>query len=485
MKIAFVYAGLARIGWNSFNNSRSDDDCFTIPPGITYLKALLQKQGRHECEIIDLRMLSGFEEYKQKLADGKYQVVGISCLSPSRDYAVEAGRIAKELGLVTLVGGVHASALPSDFADTGYFDCVVVGEAEISLQEILRLIERGDELPPIYRTVNFVAELDDLPFPSTAYLPTYEHAFDVNGGMAGISGTRGCPGRCKYCWPNQSIMYGATGIRRRSPQNVVDEILYLKENFSINLIAFYDDTFTWNKAWVRRFRDQVNLARSSGKQLPPLAVNARANMFNEEIADILKEIGCIGVWFGFESGSPRILRLLNKGCSLEQNIRAARICRQAGMDVNANILVGIPGETLEDYILSYRFLDIIEPDNVRYNILSPYPGSAFYSELSSQGLIDMKTWEDLDVTTPYRDGKGVIKNVDYRLVMRWVEPFRSFAAVTQLKRRHPFLDRSRIFGWTLRLFRALGTSPHLTGLNSVLFRLASKIYGSAKTLFSD
>lgn len=482
MKIALVYAGLARIGWNSFNRSPHDDDCFTIPPGITYLKALLQKQGRHESDIIDLRMLSGFEEYREKLLDEKYQVVGISCLSPSRDYAVAAGRIAKELGLITLAGGVHASALPNDFASTGCFHCVVTGEAERSFPQILRMVEEGTDLPSIFRTENYVGDLDELPFPATAYLPTYHHAFDVNGGMAGISGSRGCPGRCKYCWPNQRIMYGALGIRRRSPQNIVDEILYLQDNFRINLVTFYDDTFSWNKPWLRNFRRHVNAVKRTGRSLPALAVNARANMFDEEIAEILKDVGCIGVWFGFESGSPKILKLLNKGCTLEQNIRAATICRAAGFDVNANMLVGIPGETLEDYMLSYKFLDAIQPDNVRYNILSPYPGSAFYDELSRSGLIDMKSWENLDVASPYRNGKGVIMNVDYRLVMRWVEPFRSFAAATQLMRKHPLLRESRVFAWILKLFRRLGTSPHLFGLIWGLYRLASAIYGRAKGL---
>ncbi len=421
-------------------------------------------------------------KYEQRLRDGKYDIVGVSCLSPSRDYAAEAGRIAKKLGVITLAGGVHASALPDDFASTGHFDCVVVGEAERSMLELLTMVEQGTILPRIFKTANYVAELDDLPFPATAYLPTYEHAFDVNGGMAGISGTRGCPGRCRYCWPNQSTMYGSTGIRRRSPQNVVDEILYLKEGFPINLVTFYDDTFSWNKPWLRRFRDHVIAVKQTGRQLPPLAVNARANMFDQEIAQILKEVGCIGVWFGFESGSPKILKLLNKGCTLQQNIRAARICREAGFDVNANMLVGIPGESEEDYILSYKFLDAIEPDNVRYNILSPYPGSAFYNELAPKGLIEVTKWEDLDVAAPYRTGRGIIKNVDYRVVMRWVEPFRSFAAVTQLKRRHPSLGRSKTFLRMVKLFRRLGTYHSMTGLNSCLFRLTSKVYGFVKGL---
>jgi len=480
MKIAFVYTNIATIGWNSFNKfGPQNDDCFVIPPGITYLKALLDEDGRHESDIIDFRMLSGPDEYRQRLSEGNYDIVGISSLSPGRDFAVLAARIAKEQGPITLAGGVHASALPEDFVSTGYFDCVVVGEAERTLFEILALMERGEKLPPIYRTSNYVKDLNELPFPSRAYLPTYAHAFDINGRMAGITGTRGCPGRCKYCWPNQRIMYGSTYIRRRTPENIVQEITYLQATFAVKFIAFYDDTFSWNKPWLREFRDYIKDMRDNGVHLPPIGVNARANTFDEEVAEILKEIDCIGVWFGFESGSPKILKLIQKGCTLEQNVRAAKICREAGFDVNANMLVGIPGETEEDYILSYKFLETIQPDNVRYNILTPYPGSTFYEELAPKGLIEMNDYEDLEVNRPYHAGKGVIKSVDYELVMRWVEPFRSFQERAQLKRRLRLLQdwRGVPFPWLFAfLEKNVDSSPLAFKAISRVFHFLAKIY---------
>jgi|GEM_PF-481376 len=446
MKIAFVYANIARIGWNSYNKlGREDDDCFTIPHGIMYLKALLHKDKKHEADVIDFRMLSGPDEYKQKLLDGRYDIVGVSCLSPSRDYGVMAGKIAKEMGLITLAGGIHASVAPDDFISTGYFDCIIIGEAEKSFFEVLDIIENGKELPRIYKTINYVENLDELPFPATAYLPSYKNAFDINGRMAGIIGTRGCPGRCKYCWPNQLIMYGSKRIRRRSPKNIIDEMLYLKNNFSIRTIAFYDDTFTWDKAWLREFTAYIKNIKKGGIRLPTISVNARADIFDEEIAELLKEAGCIGAWFGFESGSPRILKIINKGCTLEQNIRAAMICKEAKLDLNANMLVGIPGETEEDYVLSYKFLEKTKPFNVRYNILTPYPGSAFYNEFFDKGLINMENYEDLEVNRPYKTKKGVIKNVDYSLVLKWAEPFRAFQKQAHSARRKRYRQATQGF----------------------------------------
>ena len=440
MKITLVYAGIARIGWKSFNKfGPGDDDCWAIPGGLMYLKAVLQQHREYEVDVLDLRMLNGEEELREKLRQSESDVVGVSFLTPSRDYGVLVGKIAKEMGKVTLAGGIHASALPEDLARTGYFNSVVVGEAENAIIDILQGIKNGGQLPPIYHAQNFIEDLDRLPFPATAYAPLYDKsAFDVNGRMAGIVGSRGCPGRCKYCWPSQFIMYGTKKIRLRSPQNVVAEMMYLKDNYDIRLVAFYDDTFTWNKPWLRKFRDYVAGNRIP---IPALAVNARANYFDEETAGLLKEIGCIGLWFGFESGSPKILEILNKQCTVEQNIRAARICKEFGFDLNANMLVGVPGETEEDYILSYKFLKQIEPLNVRYNVLSPYPGSAFYEELAPKGLIKYSSFEDFDVGVTYRKGKGIIKNVDYELVKKWVKPFRSFMVQAHLQRRIQVLDK--------------------------------------------
>jgi len=453
MRIVFVYTGIGMIGWNSYNkHGRGLDDYYAIPQGLAYLKAILEQHGKHEADILDFRMMSGLDEFRQRIAEGKYDIAGFSCLTPSRDYAVMGAEIAKQLGLITLAGGVHASACPEDFAGTGRFDCVVVGEAERTIFEVLDLIEQKTPLPPIYRTVNYVKNLDELPFPGTAYLPTYQRAFEANDGLAGITASRGCPGRCKYCWPNQFVMYGTKGIRLRSPENVIDEMHYLKQNFPINTVTFYDDTFTWNKKWLRGFLAAHRSVRQNGGELPAISVNARANTFDEEVADVLKEVGCIGVWFGFESGSPKILKLLNKGCTVEQNVAAARTCREAGFHVNANILVGVPGETNEDYVLTYRFLEKIVPNNVRYNILSPYPGSQYYEELQREGLIEASCFEDFDVAKAHVTGQGIIKSVDYRLVMKWIKPFRSFMEASQLRHdNRPIMAQAVIIAGKLAL----------------------------------
>ena len=94
-------------------------------------------------------------------------------------------------------------------------------------------------------------------------------------------------------------------------------------------------------------------------------------------------------------------------------------------------------------MLTYKFLEKIEPRNVRYNVLSPYPGSAFYEELAPKGLIDAKDYEDFDVVRTPVTGKGIIKGVDYNLVMKWRKPFTSFKEASLLvENNHPVLAKA-------------------------------------------
>lgn len=468
MKIALVYAGIARIGWNSFNKfGPEDEESFFIPAGLMYIKAILQEDGSHEVDTLDLRMLEGPEEYEQKLVEGRYGLVCMSFLSPSRDYGVLAAKLAKQHGMTTIAGGIHASALPEDLVETGYFDSVVVGEGEKSIFEILSILEKGEPLPRIYHTRNYVQALDELPFPATAYLPVYKTAFGVNRRMGHIVAGRGCPARCRFCY-DKRLLHGSNGLRVRSPKSVVEEMLYLKRNFGVELVGFADDTFAWSKRWLRAFLQEV---KSTKTPLPQIAINTRANMFDEERAGMLKDVGCVAIWFGFESGSDRILDIVKKGATVKQNLRAARICKEFGFDLNVNILVGVPGETEEDYLLTYRFLEQIEPTRVRYNVLTPYPGSDFYNELVPSGLVEPRIFEETVLQYAAAHG-GVIKSVDYSLVNKWQGPFSAFDTIGKLKKlgslwseKERQLDAAmeslglsrwsadRIFSWALSLMQ--------------------------------
>jgi len=107
--------------------------------------------------------------------------------------------------------------------------------------------------------------------------------------------------------------------------------------------------------------------------------------------DLLKEMkaaGCKTIWFGGESGSPRILKKLNRGITLEQTERVLKMCREEEIQTACSFLLGIPGETVADMKATFKFARKIDPDWCRFNVFVAVPGSALYDEVMEKGLYD-------------------------------------------------------------------------------------------------
>jgi radical SAM superfamily enzyme YgiQ (UPF0313 family) len=102
----------------------------------------------------------------------------------------------------------------------------------------------------------------------------------------------------------------------------------------------------------------------------------------------MKEAGCKTIWFGVESGSPRILKKINKGIALEQTIQAFKLCREEGIQIACSFILGIPGETANDMEATFKFAKKLDPDWCQFNIFVACPGSGLYEEVMQKGLYD-------------------------------------------------------------------------------------------------
>lgn len=110
--------------------------------------------------------------------------------------------------------------------------------------------------------------------------------------------------------------------------------------------------------------------------------------FSRELLRNMKEAGCKTIFFGIESGSQRILELINKGITLEQSLQAFKLCRQEGIQIACSFILGIPGETLKDWEASYKFAKKLDPDWCTFETFVAVPGSALYSEVMEKKLYD-------------------------------------------------------------------------------------------------
>ena len=257
-----------------------------------------------------------------------------------------------------------------------------------------------------------IKSIDDLPFPERDKLygiPDSEKPFvDVSY----ICSIRGCPYRCNYCaspysWKRDKTQY-------RSPESVISEMKYIKENhwntkkqfdFSASsntqskqslkikdntIVYFVDDVFTIKKKRVKTILKQMinqNLNMD-------WKCEARTDHFDEEICELMSKAGCKRVKLGFETGSDRILKEIQKDETKEDMRRGARMLKEAGVPITAYFMTGFPGETNEDLKQTIEFAKEIEADYYSLSVMAPYFGTKIYYDLIERGYkLDKKPWE--------------------------------------------------------------------------------------------
>src|SRR2546428_457230 len=198
----------------------------------------------------------------------------------------------------------------------------------------------------------------------------------------------------------------------RSAQNVVDELLHLRERYGFRSWMAHDDLFFLNPKWMLEFCDRYQAAGLD----QPFICQMRADMICrfEHVVRRMAEAGLAWAMIGFESGSQRILDLFEKGTTVEQNLRAAEICRRYGVKVWANIMFGAPSETKPEALDTVRMVWRIAPDHLSPSFFTPTPGS---------GMFDVVESQDLAVVDDFRSScrspnEAKIRGVDYAWLTR-------------------------------------------------------------------
>lgn len=415
MKVVLCHVGIRNIGFNSFYNkfdlTFNNIDTYLVPNGICYLGAALRKQG-HEVTYLDLRMLSGWKEVEEQLKEINPRMVGCGFQTPNREYAIELCKIAKRLGMITIVGGPHATCAPDDALSCLDFDHVVVGEGEITLPKICDMYDQGI-IPTRFHQGEFVSDLSALNLPYLSQL--YENVVKLKK-CGFLVTSRGCPGRCSFCQPVLEKIYGRK-IKFRDIDHVFKEIDNYINNYGVRKFFFMDDMFTTRKERVEEFTNRLK----SEKYNIEYDINARVDFFNEVMAEQLASTGCNLISFGFESGSNAKLKLLRKNTTRERNLEMGKLWKKTGKLLLANILVGVPGETEADIEQDYTFIEELKPDAFYFNWMVPYPGTEYYDLfIKSNGL----TSDDFALYEMNINKKiGLIKAVDYNMIRKWEEKF--------------------------------------------------------------
>ena len=409
VKVTLVYTGIGICGFNT--NASDDRERHHIGHGIASVGAAAKAAGYH-VDLIDVRTLTGWEEFVSSIRNAPADVYGISISQADCKPGAELIRRIKATlpQSKIIVGGVHPSVFP--FAYTNLpVDTVVVGEGEVVFVDLLKLVDSKAPLPKVIKGIK--PDLNAIPWIDRDlfdYGKELECLFsdDQPGPTVTMLAGRGCPMSCTYCQPAENTVFGSP-YRLRSPQNVVDELRHLYDKYQFKNVLFWDDTFAINKKWIMEFCDLYEAQKFGAT----ISVCNRADIIcnNEPMIKRMAEIGVNWFVVGMETGSQRLLDFIKKGTTVEQNKEAVRISRKYGIRTYATIMYGLPTETREDSLATCRMIEEANPEYTQVFWFIPIPGTEIYkycidNDLILPGVMD----RTIARTATYIPN---LKNIDY------------------------------------------------------------------------
>lgn len=396
---------------------------FYPPLGLCSLAAVLRKAGwavrvvDAEAESLDL------DGVARTLDEFRPTFVGIQVVSPLWEAAVALARIARlQLDVPVLLGGPHVTLLAEEALEQNpWADAAAIGEGEETILEFARAIDEGrDPLATdglVVRSGDRIvrsgaranpADLDALPDPDRAGLPSHRYLFSVPGQgnrrFTTISSARGCPFECTFC--TEPVMHGRR-VRYRSPRVVVEEIAAAHTDPGASHFIFVDDTLTLDAGRILEICGRI---RSQGLDVT-LEGWTHANTVDEKLLVEMRRAGFVRLSFGIESGDAAVLSTLKKGTDLERIRDAIRWAKSAGLETRGSVILGLPGDTRASVERTIDFVTgLRDLDHCYFNIAMPYPGTEMRRRaLAGEGGTRLLT---KDYSALRRQGQSVVMEVN-------------------------------------------------------------------------
>ena len=384
------------------------------PLGFFYMESYLKKY----LPSVKILISTDLEEVFRYKPD----VIGVSSVTENFLIALKIMEEIKNKTEVPLIlGGVHLSFLPEYLPET--CDLGVIGEGEDTIVELLKLyLEYGkfdkDRLKEVkgivYRDDKgnivitperpLINPLDRIPIPERRSIDPL--------GISHVVSSRGCPYNCVFC----STTRFWKCFRAHSARYVADELKSIMKNVSPPHIKFFDDLFIANRKRLKELSSYI----VDEKLCPEFGFScfARAELMDDEMAELLKKMGFTGVAIGIESGSPEVLKRLKakSTSSVELNEKALDICKRYGFEVTCSFVLGMPGETRKDLQMTYDFIVKNEDKITEIEIcpIVPFPGTELWDDALKRGLVsysmDWGFLEDYSIFTQYNPHRYIYLN---------------------------------------------------------------------------
>jgi len=438
-------------------------------PLATLFAASYLREHGHEVRLHDVMFAKSaqevtpvLEEFKPDfmvIYDDGFNYLTKMCLTNMRDAACEMIGMAKDSGARVLVSSSDSTDRSEIYLDAGAY-AIIVGEAEDTLLEAVEaLFVETSEIQDIdglryyaegsihnNRPRKNETDIDKFPLPAWDLIDieAYRSRWMKSTGYFSINQvtTRGCPFKCNWC---AKPIYG-NRYNSRSPENVVEELVYLRDAYGFDHVWFCDDIFGLKPGWVKRFSELVREHKLSFK----FNIQSRADLLVKEntVAE-LATAGASEVWIGAESGSQKVLDAMDKGTSIEQIEQSTELMKKAGIKPCFFLQFGYPGEEQDDIKATLDMVFRLMPHDIGVSVSYPLPGTKFYENVKSQ-MSDKQNWTDSDELLVMFE--GAYSSEFYKKLQRYVHhEFRKRKALEAVKNGDP----SRIVEWAFRIPQAL------------------------------
>lgn len=411
------------------------------PLGLLYLCSHLRNQG-FSVEVFD-STFSTRDALYQYLRTQQPGILGVYANLMTRANVVQILQVAREASWTTVVGGPEPGAYALEYLQAGA-QFVVMGEGELTMQELLACLSSGhseqaagvaglaflDEQGHLRLTAprGQISDLDAQPWPARDAIDIHKYVetWRTAHGMGSVSfiTARGCPFKCRWC---SHQVFGQTH-RRRNPKLVVDEVEWLLETYSPEMVWVADDVFTIHHGWIREYAAEM---RRRSLRVPFECIT-RADRFNEEMAHLLAELGCFRIWIGSESGSQRILDAMDRGVRVEQVQAATELCRKNGIQSGMFLMWGYEGEEFSDIQATIDHVKRSQPDIFFTTVAYPIKGTPYHKQVTDK-LVQLHPWSQ--TSDREFDVRGRNRREYYRYADQLLRDEVALAKSTELKDR--------------------------------------------------
>ena len=392
------------------------------PIGLAYVAAVL-REDEVEVKIIDAKSLRlRHEEVYEIVARENPDIVGVTAFTRQiKGVLKTCEEIKRRCPSVKIVlGGPHIHAEHESVIKNDFIDFCVRGEAELTISELVEAISNGGKgdlkkvrgltfkdgtKVIVTQERPFIRDLDTLPFPARDLLPNHIYRGLIPFGdnvFTLMTATRGCPFKCHFC----SVPQFWYEHRRRSVENVLEELEHISEIHKIGCVRFTDELLPVSKKWLLRFCKEL-VDRGLSEKIA-WSCDGHVAIMTAEMLEAMKKANCKHLFYGIEFGNQRILDFSGKGTTLAQIHKTIEATKEAGISIEGNYLIGYPTETKETIEDTTNLAMSLNCDYTTFTVVMPFPGTLLYQYCKENDLLRTNNWEEYNYVHLTEKG-GIIK----------------------------------------------------------------------------